>query len=192
MKRFVITLPQRIDRMMEEMSVYSGEYSIVEAIRNIEEPYKGLSDTIKKVVSENYNEPYIHILEDDIQFTSNKSRELFESNFKKLPSDWGIYLGGSYSFKDNYKEYLPGLIKMGNFDSLHCVVFRKSVYDLILSHDHNETKHLDKFLGNASEKGKINVYLCNPMVAIQYTGYSYNARKSVDYTHRLKGLNILT
>jgi hypothetical protein len=42
-----------------------------------------------------------------------------------------------------------------------------------------------------SLKVELNVYLCNPQVAIQYAGYSYNAGKVVDYSGKLKAMNII-
>lgn len=186
----VVSMPQREVRIRHEMdSLYKGEYELVPAIQNIERPWKGLSDTIKQIVQDNYEQPFIHIFEDDVLFTSKKSREVFESNFDLLPDDWQIYLGGAYTFPELYSTKMIGLIKMQRFSSLHCAVIRKSVYDLILSHDATDKRsfHLDYFLS----ENKVNTYLCDPTIAIQYPGYSFLAKRSVSYENFEKRMNIL-
>jgi hypothetical protein len=170
-------------------SLYKEEYELVPAIQDLDRPWKGLSDTIKQIIRDNYKEPFIHIFEDDVLFTSKKSREVFENNFEVLPDDWGIYLGGAYTYPELYSTKRQGIIKMQRFSSLHCAVIRKSIYDLILSHDAtNKTAfHLDYFLS----ENRVNVYLCDPTIAIQYPGYSFLQKKSVSYENFESRMNIL-
>lgn len=185
MKRFVIHIKgsQRHASMIEQMdSQYKGEYEVFDAIVD-ENPKIGISKSFRTIIKENYNEPFIHIFEDDVLFTSKESRRVFEKHFNNLPSDWQIYLGGSYTYTP--REKLNGLLKIENFRSLHSAVIRKSAYDLFLSHD--DDTNIDHHVAKSNPK----VYLCDPMVAVQSDGYSYNAKKITDYSRYLKGKNIL-
>lgn len=191
MKRFVIHIKgcNRHARMISEMdSLYKGEYEIFDAVTD-EKGYKGISMSFRKLIIENYQQPMIHVFEDDVKFVHNKSREVFESNLKLLPADWDIFLGGSYDFQLDHKG--NGFQKVLDFSSLHNVIIRKSAYDKILSHDYEVFDNIDRFIGTLSSQGKLKVYLCDPQVAIQYPGYSFQRNKKVDYSDKLKEKNIL-
>jgi len=184
-KRFVIHIKgsQRHASMVDQMDKhYKGEYEVFDAIVDSNAKI-GISKSFRKIITDNYNEPYIHILEDDVLFCGKESRRVFEKHFDNLPTDWHIYLGGSYTYKP--KEKLNGLLKIENFRSLHSVVIRKSAYDLFLSHcdDSNIDHHVSKF--------NPKVYLCDPMVAVQQDGYSYNVKRKTSYSRYLRGKNIL-
>lgn len=186
-KKFVIHIKgcPRHNRMITEMdSQYKGEYNIFDAIV-YKDSNKGISESFKSIIKENYREPLIHIFEDDVKFNSLKSREIFEEAFERLPDNWDIFLGGSYTFSQD--RNLGRFLKINNFRSLHCAVIRKSAYDLFLSHDHTKEKNIDSWVANQNP----NVYVCNPMTAIQYDGYSFNAKKNTDYNNRfLKDKNL--
>lgn len=183
--RYCILMEDRRVRATNELDqYYKGEYQFVPAVIDKVKSWHGLNKTIHKIVSENLNRPYIHILEDDVLFTSKKSREYFEEVFKTLPNDWDIFLAGAYTDPENYIKVSDTLFKMRKFSALHCVIFRNTTYKYILE---NTTEHMDYFLS----KKKLNVYLCNPTVAIQYPGYSYQLRKSLDYHHIENKMNIL-
>lgn len=188
MKRFVIHVEgsDRIHNLKKEMnSQYGNQWNIFNAIVNKEQPSKGISDSFKQIVKDNYNEPMIHILEDDVKFVSRISREVFEENLKVIPEDWGIYSGCSYTHIVDYDH--GNYKKISDWRSMINCVIRKSAYDYILSHDHNTSNNIDHWLSMCP----INVYLCNPMVSVQYDGYSYNKKSVVDYSHYLRDKNIL-
>lgn len=185
--KFVIHIKgsPRYNRMRKEMNThYAGEYSVFDAIVD-PDPKKGISESFKAIIEENYDEPFIHIFEDDVKFTGEKSREIFEYAFSKLPEDWDIYLGGSYTYDKPHD--IGHLIKIQEFRSLHCVVIKKSAYDAFLSHDVNEIPNIDTWVARQG----LNVYLCDPQIAIQHNGYSYNMKGSVNYDNFLKDKNIL-
>lgn len=191
MKRFVIHIKgcDRLTRMVSEMdSLYKGEYEIFDAVTD-EKGYKGISMSFRKLIIENYQQPMIHVFEDDVKFVSPRSREVFEDCFKKLPDNWDIFLGGSYSFDSAYKE--NSYHRVLDFSSLHNVIIRKSAYDKILTHDYEVFDNIDRYIGTLARQGKLNVYLCDPQVAVQYPGYSFQRGKKVDYTSKLKEMNIL-
>lgn len=188
MLRKVIHIPgsKRRTHIVNEMnSHYLNEYEFFDAIVNNQTPTKGLSDSIKKIITDNYNEPLIHILEDDVKFTSKNSRKYFEEIFEKLPEDWDIYLGGSYGF-DVLSSH-EGFVKCNSFSSLHSVVINKKCYDIIMAHDSNDWafRHLDFYLSNQIKNG-LNVYLAYPMVAVQIPGFSYLKKSLVNHDDLLK------
>lgn len=183
--RYCIVMEDRKVRATHELNqLYKGEYEFIPAIVDKVHSWHGLNKTIHQIVKKNIDRPYIHLFEDDVLFTSSKSREHFECVFKTLPDDWDIFLGGAYTDPENYLTVSDTIIKMRKFSSLHCVILRNTTYKHILE---NHTEHMDYFLS----KKKLNVYLCNPTVAIQYPGYSYNLRKSTDYRHFESKMNIL-
>lgn len=184
--RYCIVMEDRRVRATAELDeFYKGEYEFIPAIVDKVHSWHGLNKTIHQIISDNLDKPYIHLFEDDVLFTSKKSRKYFEETFKRLPKDWDIFLAGAYTDPENYiKCDDSSYVKMKRFSGLHCAILRKTTYEKILQ---NHTDHMDYFLSNQ----KLNVYLCNPAIAIQYPGYSYNARKSVDYRHIESKMNIL-
>lgn len=184
MKRFVIHIKgsTRYERMIYEMdSQYKGEYEIFDAIV-LPNPKEGISESFKKIIRDNYDEPMIHILEDDVKFVSKNSRRVFEES---MPDNFDIYLGGAYTFDSAIKK--EGLYKIENFRSLHCVVIRKSAYDHFISHDVKEIPNIDAWVASK----ELNVYVCNPMVAVQHNGYSYNNGREMNFDSFLADKNIL-
>ena len=160
--------------------LYKGEYEVFRAIIK-DKIGLGVSESFKKIITENYNDPKLHILEDDVVFLNDKSREYFEEQYNNLPSDWLIYLGGSYSYR--IENDLGGLLKIKDYRTFNSVVIKKEAYDYFLSHDHKKVPHIDHWVSNCTGLA----YLCNPMVVKETGGYSYNKREVVDYSHFLKG-----
>jgi len=152
-------------------------------------PKKGISMSFRKAIIENYDQEYLHIFEDDVKLVDDNSKEYFDGVLKILPDEWDIFLGGSYEFKTDYKT--KGYIKVLDFSSLHSVVIRKKAYDKVLAHDYSIMEDIDRYLGYLSKNKKLNVFLCDPQVAVQYPGFSYNRGKEVDYTNKLKDKNLL-
>jgi hypothetical protein len=190
MKKFVIHLPEQRDRLKtltHEMNRFYLDYTISPGIK-LDQGWKGISESFKKVINQNLEEESILIFEDDVRFTSDKSIVRFNECIDILPDDWDILLGGSYWF--HKEKDLGNLIKVGDFCSLHCTLVRKSAYKHFLSHN-GEIKDIDRHLGKLSREGKLNVYLCNPMIAIQYNGFSHNRGSNVNYDNLLRGSNIL-
>lgn len=191
MKRFIINIPsqkQRLSRTIKEMEGQGYDFTVFNAITD-KPAYKGISMSFRKIITENYDQELIHIFEDDVKFTSKDSRSVFESTMKELPGEWDIFLGGSYWYKK--EKDLGSVIKLADFSSLHSVVIKKKAFDKVLSHDYEVMENIDRYLGRLSLDGKLNVYLCNPQVAIQYPGFSSNTGTKVNYTDMLKDKNIL-
>lgn len=191
MKIFVITLPERKDQAVKEMDkLYPCEYTLFNATRNTEDPKDGIVKSYYHVVSvaKRLRLDKVLLFEDDVKFTSCNSRKYFELCEKNLPGDWDILLGGSYWY-DFDKRINNYLIKVKDFCSLHCVLVRDKAFDKFPNS--TDGKNLDRYLGKLSSEGKLNIYLCDPMVAVQYNGYSFQVKKNVNYDHYLADKNIL-
>jgi hypothetical protein len=192
MKKIVIHLPEQRDRFKRfsfELNRFYLDYTISPGI-TLNEGWKGISEAFKKVIRDNINEEEILIFEDDIKFTSDKSIVKFNECIKSLPDNWDILLGGSYWFEEELN--LGNLIKVGDFCSLHCVLVRKSAYEHFLNHTGETKTDIDRHLGQLSKAGKLNVYLANPMIAVQYSGYSNNRKANVNYDNLLSKFNVLS
>ncbi len=190
MKKFVIHLPEQKERLRTltyEMNRFFIDYTISPGIK-LDKGWKGISESFKKVISDNLNEDKILIFEDDVKFTSDKSIVKFNECIDSLPENWDILLGGSYWYEEELK--LGNLIKVKDFCSLHCVLVRNTAYKHFLSHN-GDIKDIDRHLGNLSKEGVINVYLCDPMIAVQYNGFSNNREKVVNYDSLLKQYNVM-
>lgn len=196
-KGYCIHLSKRVDReenMYKELDYFvKGQYEVIEAIKD---PIGkvGVSKSFKKVIREakRLQLQQVLIFEDDIKFTSNKSKDTFIESMGELPKDWDVLLGGVYS-DTNLFDYSENLKKVESFSSLHCVLIRDTMYDIILNHrcKDYETTHLDNYIGGMSKKGEINVFLTYPMVAIQHTGVSDTVNRNVDYSKMLEKYDIL-
>lgn len=175
-------MPSRVDQAVKELDrLYSGEYEVFPAI--LKQPgHVGVSESFKEIIRRNYDEKEIQIFEDDVLFTSLDSRRVFEEN---MPEEFDVYLGGSYSYEQI--EDLGSLLRVNKFASLHCVVIRKNAYDKFISHDPKVVDNIDVWV---SSQGVLS-YICNPQVAIQRPGFSYNRGRNVDYTYKLRDKKIL-
>jgi GR25 family glycosyltransferase involved in LPS biosynthesis len=192
MKKIVIHLKEdkkRLETLSYQMGRFFLDYEIFDAIKaspgNI-----GISESFKQVIKNNITEKRILIFEDDVKFTSTKSIEYFYECIGSAPEDWDIILGGSYSFVE--KSRIGNFIRVGDFSSLHCALVRDTAYEYFLNHNPEEIKDIDRHLGRFARDGKLNVYICNPMIAIQYNGFSHNREQNVNYDNLLKGFTLLT
>lgn len=176
-------------RSLEHLKKIFPDVELFDGIFNVDGA-KGISDSFKGVVQKYSSEEYLLIFEDDVRFQADSSIIQLQKAIDSLPEDWDILLGGSY-WIESKSRYNDVLDKVTDFCSLHCAFVRKRAFPFFLSHDCSEIRQIDRHLGRFSKEGKLNVYLCNPMVAIQEAGYSYNVKKVVDYSYRLKDFNVL-
>ena len=192
---YCLHIPSQVDRednMIKELNYFrpSGNYIISPAERRFP-GYDGVSRSFKNVIREAKLKEYdkILIFEDDIQFTSDKSKEHFQSALNTLPNDWDIVLGCSYGFKGvPYNEYFE---KVTRFTSFICVIFRETVYDKLLSHNINNIKHIDAYISSMCDQ--LNVYITHPMICKQYdNAYSSNKHKIVDYSKNIINYKFIT
>ena len=189
---FCIHLPHAKDReenMYKELNYIRPDknYTISSGI-TMKFGHQGISESFKKIIrrSSHMGFKQVMIVEDDIKFTSPLSKDYLQEAINVLPNDWDILLGVSYGYENKYNEN-DHLIKVGDFTSLICVIFNNTSYSKVLSHDYNnsEYKNIDRYLGDLSKNNKLNVYMVNPMIAMEYPGISYNRKREVDYTSLL-------
>lgn len=189
MKAFVIHIPGDKETYKNELESFQIDYEVFPAIVK-EQAAEGISESIKAIIRQCYEDESVLIFEDDVKFTSIQSRSTWNQCASGLPDNWDILLGGSYWYDKPKAEY-SGILKLGDFSSLHCVLIRKTAYDLILKHDVSDILHMDRYIGKLSAHGNLNTYLCNPQIAIQYNGFSRTRMQEVNYDHLLKDKNIL-
>lgn len=185
----VIHLEGRPEHFKEELKAFGVDYNIIEGVKH-EKGNIGVSLAFKKVIELNYDQEQTLIFEDDVKFTSVNSRSHWDKCVSELPEEWDILIGGSYQYDAISKK--GNLIKLGDFSALHCVLINKKAYDSFLIHDPvNGIPHIDRHLGKMAQLGLINVYLCDPMIALQHPGYSHTRNMNVDYEYKLKDKNVL-
>lgn len=187
---YCIHLLDRTDReetMKKELPKIHNNVKIFPGIR-LNPGYRGISRSHKSIIIEAKKNgyPYVIIMEDDIKICSDKSKAAFQNAIRTLPDDWDLLLGGVYDGR-NVKQIKPGLATVENWCSLHLVLIRSTMYDIILSH--GENSHIDRFI---SGKKQFKHYITYPFVAIQYNGHSDNVNRKVNYDHYLKKFKLLT
>lgn len=94
-----------------------------------------MSRSFKKAIGEaqKLGLKQVLVFEDDVRFTSEKSREGFQNALDSLPDDWDVLLGGIYA-DTNLFDCNEHIKKVESFSALHCVLLRDTMYDKILAH----------------------------------------------------------
>lgn len=183
----------RVENMTNELNSFTSNWEIFDAIWK-QPGYIGISESFKSIIRKAKEDglKQVLIFEDDIKFTSDRSKEQFQKCIDSLPDEWDVLLGGIYSLtnlNDLENESINGCIKkIGDFSALHCTLLNHTVYDKILKHDPlSKYCHLDRYIGKMS-RYTVNTYVCYPMIAIQKTTYSDSGhvRRQVNYDNYLK------
>lgn len=200
-KAYVIHISDRIDRgitMEKELSKFKPDFEVFEAVNNKEKPFKGISDSFKKVVqnAKDMGLEYVLVFEDDVKVLNEDSKIKFQNSIDSLPEDWDILLGGVYSIFDD-RDLTEGIVndnilKVRDFAGLHCTLIRNTAYDTILKHRPSEItiegnkkvkhpNHIDRYIGSVSKKKGINVYVSYPFPVMQHDGFSDNTQSNTEY-----------
>ena len=197
-----ISILQRQGQMpyKEEIKKLGEGYKLVrvDAIKH-NPPQVGLILTLSKLVryAKNKNLKDILFIEDDL-ILHDHSKSIFETTYKNLPKNCDIFLGGSYWYQD-MRKVKPGLVQVGDFSSLHFTILKDTAYDKILQaesdYKNNKltyTNNIDRYLGQMSKEGKLNVYLSWPMFAKQEDDFSNMVNKETSYnsTSFINGNNL--
>lgn len=152
-----------------DYELWDGIYKYDSVKENINAAHKQIVEYAKLAEWEN-----VVIAEDDILFTHPESWKRFITT---IPDDYDIYLGGCY-----LPVFNPdGTLK--SFCALHLYSVHKRFYDTFLSLPKHE--HIDR-----SMEGLGKFVLADPMVAIQYNGWSSNTGKDETYDSLLDGINL--
>lgn len=198
---YCMNLTNREDRWketIEEVKKLGDNYKLVryEAIKNVEMPAKGHSQTFRNIIqmAKDQSMEAILIGEDDLVLY-DKSREMWELGISELPDDWDILSGGFYLVRDR-KPVTAHLCKVSDFCASHFILIRNTAFDLILDYEKNnyKIKNIDRYIGKLSTLNKLNTYVVWPMISSQRAGYSDLRRRNVnDNTlNKRRGLIFLT
>jgi hypothetical protein len=110
------------------------------------------------------------IFEDDCRFTCPQSYHWFWKMWQLLPPDWDVLLGGAYGIESESIPSTPYLKKVKSFSGCHMVLWNSKAMNKVLTdydpHSPKAVSHIDRFL----EKAGLNIYLCDPQVAVQEAG----------------------
>ena len=110
------------------------------------------------------------IFEDDCRFTCAQSYHWFWKMWQLLPPNWDVLLGGAYGVEAESISSTPYLKKVKAFTGCHMVLWNSFAMSKVMReydpHSPRAVSHIDRFL----EKADLNIYLCDPQVAIQQPG----------------------
>lgn len=108
--------------------------------------------------------------EDDTRFTCAQSWMWFWKMWQLLPPNWDVLLGGAYGVDAEAISSTPYLKKVKGFSGCHMVLWNAGAMQKVLAeydpHSPRAISHIDRFL----EKSGLNIYLCDPQVAVQQAG----------------------
>ncbi len=119
--------------------------------------YRDLFDTYKRIIRANLNEPFIVIVEDDLDPREN-FKDL-EMHIKEVPP-CDVLLGGItklYGVQSVEKTYF----RLSFFRGTHCVVLFPSIYERFLAQESGQ--HVSDYLGSA----EVSKYVVVPFLAYQ-------------------------
>lgn len=162
------TLEQELDRQGIDAKIWQGVHDPDSVVRSI-----GLSHKQIVQFATLHYLPQICIMEEDVWFPAQDGWWYFQKN---IPDNFDLYLGGAYGLNQTALKAVAngaGPIAINNFAGLHCYVINENYYEKFLNLP--EDKHID------DQPGLGRFYVCAPFAALQYPGWSSNARHLVDY-----------
>lgn len=124
---------------------------------------------------------YCLIMEDDVKFTRLNAFSDFLKLIPKYYDSFDILLAGAYQMEVITKG--PEIILTRRFSGLHCYVVNKRYYNKFIQCPSGV--HIDRWLGGRNQ-GNATTIVANPFLAIQYPGYSDNAKKEIDWTSMVR------
>lgn len=125
--------------------------------------------------------PQVTIVEDDVDFLSPYSLEIYFNTISKLPEDWDIFTGGLFSGEIENNDTTLGYSSVkGSMSGFHLIVVNEKFYDTFLSA--SETMNIDYEI---SEILKAKIYVAYPILVSEIPGFSYNSGKNQNYSELL-------
>lgn len=163
------------ETLEKELDAHGISAKIWEAIHDSASTVKSINLSHKMIVeyAKAQSLEEICIMEEDVMFTAPGAWQHFLAN---KPDNFHLYLGGCYGLNDDaYRRIAstPGATRINNFAGLQCYIIHESYYDKFLSMP--EDIHID------NQPGMGIFYICSPMAALQYPGWSSNHKLIVDY-----------
>ena len=169
---------ERKENLLRELKEQGIEsYNIWEGVYSPNSTMEGINLAHKQIVEWAKNERLekVLIFEDDIKFTDKGAWKYFLNN---EPKEYDIYLGGIYLGVIN-----EGLVSA--FTALHCYVVHSRFYDKFLSV--KSDLHLDHALADGGK-----YIVCEPMIAVQYNGWSDNSAAVCNYDNIISQRKLFT
>lgn len=171
-KTFAINVPKRKDRYEHILSVFSDtkafDFQVKSCIPN-EKGNVSLWLTIKQIIEENINEPYIIICEDDHYFTEDFSEEALLQNIQKAQSLEADILSGGVSWFDIAVQVDKNLFWLKTFNGTQFMIIFKKFFLKILEANFKEKESADFKISSLTK----NVFVTVPFISKQKEfGYS--------------------
>lgn len=167
---------QRKQSFMEQMAEQKAPYNVWQGIKIEGLPFAGISKSHKQIIRDARERKLerVTIMEDDCVFSAPGAWDYYLS---QLPKEADIFFGMIYEGQINENNKI-----VTGLSGLTIYTVYQRFYDVFLQMP--EMNNLDRVIG--LQAYKFDYYVCNPFVAIQSDGYSYNKRKSATYGHLLE------
>jgi hypothetical protein len=184
---YVVSLIHRVDRqeqVCQEMEKYHIPFEIINAVPNPESPYKGLRDTLVRILtfSLHRNAKRILIFEDDVQFTKAPQMDMLNAQVQLLANDraWELFYLGLNTHKP-LERISENLLKVKNAYALHAVSYSTegmmSVLDAFKEHPHVPADvAIEQYVQPNGHS-----YCTFPLLATQRPSFSDIEKKDVNY-----------
>lgn len=197
-KIYVINLDHRTDRWYKVVENFKSiglyDYERFSAIKS-DCGWKGCRDSHLSIIKDAKEKGYKNILifEDDFVL-SVEFNDILNKVITQLPDDWDmLYLGGNTNKCKNKIKVSDNLFNVDSVLTTHCYAINSSIYDKVL----NEAiiippqkgflrgQSIDVYYSEFVCKTN-NVYITNPMICTQSTGYSDIEKRVLDYNNLIK------
>lgn len=174
--------PRPKDDLYRELDKQQIDAKFWPCIRDSNNVVRSINLSHKQIVgfAMEHNIPEVCIMEEDVMFPAPDGWQYFLSN---KPAEFDLYLAGAYGLNDAAFARIrngDGAVQIHNFAGLHCYIINHSYYNRFLSLPPDQ--HID------NQPGLGRFYVCSPMAALQRPGYSYNAKRTVNYNCDKRGL----
>lgn len=174
--------PRPKDDLYHELDKQGIDAKLWPCVRDSNNVVRSINLSHKQIVAfaQEHCIPEICIMEEDVMFPAPDGWQYFLSN---KPAEFDLYLAGAYGLNDAAFARIrkgSGAVPIHNFAGLHCYIISESYYNTFLSLP--EDQHID------NQPGLGRFYVCSPMAALQRPGYSYNAKRTVNYNCDKRGL----
>jgi GR25 family glycosyltransferase involved in LPS biosynthesis len=173
---FCINLKSRMERwrsIRDQISRFPSDFSLhrFDAIENKSSPRTGCAESHISLIdsAKSSGREFVLVLEDDVEFVDSAFDHLSMA-ISEAPNDWDVLFGGYYDahlWRKCNKYYYKTYYAQGT----HCVVYRKTAYNVLCAYD-KEPLGIDDYISYLAATKQINLYLLHPLVAKQSAGYS--------------------
>lgn len=195
--KIVINIPERVERLTRtevELNKFfnNTHYTKINGVTHLDKSHRNIAQAHINAITFAYNRGWDKaiIIEDDVHFYSNKSREYADECLKNLPDDWDVLLSSAYlyAFKTKVKkDHNSHWDKLKEFCGLTTYIINvDNCYKKIINFDFN--KHIDRAFATDLN---LNCFVTKKYWTKQYSGYSDNTKRNEDYDYMINKINLL-